>query len=233
MLNTFNPQMHVYDPRTAEPLYLSAIEIQRFLHSAQILFADEPIFYALCALMAATGIRVTEAVSLKFKDVMIGGFDNTPYIRVRTLKQFNRHTGENKIVHRNIPIPVWVKQILIENTNWCEDAIYQNTYVFKSHRDPDNHIHRSYAQRQAKKAMVASGIPTSAKRCTLKGLRHGLGMHNNETNAMSHYQLQDIMGHANPMTTKIYTTPTLLMQARLMERITTDFNPKNNKDTTP
>lgn len=206
-------KMRIFDPITHEQLYLEASEIRRFLHSAQCIYRGTPRYYALCALYASTALRASEATTLRFSDFRLA--DETPTVTVRTLKQ---HNPINKTYdydrHRTISLPEPVRLALLQGCMWTPDTPDQ--LMFPSIRDPRQPIHRSYVWRLVKDAMAAAGIPPNAKRASIKGLRHGFAMHVMETGVMSHYQLQDVLGHSSPDTTKIYTTPTPKTQAKML-----------------
>lgn len=210
-------RMELYDPQTKEPLYLSEDETRCFLHSAGIMFKKKPRYYALCYLLAATGMRISEALPLKQSNFSIRPGDPHPQVLYRTLKQFNPVTKKNMERYNTVPLLEKVRQVLLANTNWGQDPAGASKLMFPSEYDENRMISRVYAYQLIKEVMVAAGIPANAKRCCVKGLRHGFAIQQIK-NGNSHYQVQRWLGHASPKTTAIYTRACTDVERQLLER---------------
>ena len=160
--------------RGGERLYINRSERQRFLQQAMKQRAQTRL---LALLLFYTGCRISEALSIKAKDVQL----NEGIVSIRTLKKRNRpHVREIAIPH---DIAKW---------------------ILSNHAAPDSELvsmSRSTAWRHIAALMERAEI--SGKHATPKGLRHSFGMWC-AFNAIPITLCQRWMGHATVQTTAIY-----------------------------
>jgi len=155
--------------------YICAIEHRRFLDAAN---RAEPATRAFCRLLAFTGCRISEALSLTPARLD----DGTQRVIFLTLKRRKR-------VFRSVPIP---RALMSELHGLCAGHA------------PDAPLWswtRQTAWRHVKAAMAMAGIAGS--QATPKGLRHGFGVANAEHNVPPALTRR-WMGHASLETTAIY-----------------------------
>ncbi|MEO1046381.1 MAG: tyrosine-type recombinase/integrase [Pseudomonadota bacterium] len=126
--------------------YVSEDERARFLEAAN---HEPPKIKALCYLLAYTGCRVSEALSLK-------RFHIDPERRVITFQTLKRR----KLVFRCVPVPRAITEMLLAVKASGEANLWT--------------IHRSTAWRWIKRVMRAANI--TGPMATCKGLRHGFGI---------------------------------------------------------
>lgn len=155
--------------------YLCARELPRFLAAARD--ADEAT-HLLCCLLAFTGCRISEALSLT--PVQLDA--ETGRVVFRTLKR-------RKTAFRAVPLPADLMRDLLRHAgSRADDARLWN-------------CSRQTAWRHVKAVMARAKI--KGPQATPKGLRHGFGVANAEENVPM-ATTQRWLGHAELETTAIY-----------------------------
>jgi len=182
------------------------------------------VYQLIAKLMYGSGLRVSEALGLRVKDVDFahgelqirdskGGESRITMLPESVRESLTDHLHYVKLIHRqdlekgygavNLPFALERKY-----PNADREWIWQ--YVFPSDRLTDDprtgkmcryHIHESGLQRAVKEAVQKAGI---AKRVSCHTFRHSFATHLLE----SHYDIrtvQELLGHKNVKTTMIYT----------------------------
>ena len=168
--------------------YLTSKERSRLLSLARY---HSPEWEALCYVLAYTGCRVSEALSLTIHQV------DTERIclRFRTLKR-------RKLWWRSVPVPGEVIAKLLKLTP-AEDGRFWT-------------MNRATVWRHLKGMMQCAGI--SGPMACAKGLRHGFGMWAAEAGVLPNL-IQRWMGHASGGTTAIYLDAVGLEERGFAERM--------------
>lgn len=153
--------------------YLSAGERVRFLDGID---RETPAIRALGYVLAYTGCRISEAISLEGQHIDAEGAKLT----IRTLKR-------RRLVFRTVPVPEFVIAMLLALNPSAESRIWP--------------IHRVTAYRQMKRVMTGAGIIGPMACC--RGLRHGYGILA-ASSQVPPALITKWLGHANAATTAIY-----------------------------
>ena len=180
-------EWHVFDA-CGQRKYVTAEERVRFLSAAKAL-SDEK--FALCALLAFAGCRISEALELPRSRLHNGA------VTLRTLKR-------RKTSFRSVPVPEWLLAFLIG---------------LPHHDDAPDRIwlaDRSTAYRWVKRAMEKAGI--EGLPAMPKGLRHGFGLRAASCDVPPNL-IQRWLGHASPLTTAIYLSAVGTEERRFAERM--------------
>lgn len=159
------------------PVVLSHKEIQKILN--QITNHKHKL---MLSMMYASGLRVSEIVNLKVKDV--DAANKTLMIRV----------GKGRKDRITI-----LPESLIPQLKTIIDGSGQNDYLFLSNRG--SRLTTRSIQKIFSKALKKSGVKKSA---TCHSLRHSFATHLLENGINIRY-IQELLGHSNLKTTQIYT----------------------------
>ena len=179
----------VYDA-TGRRKYLTAAERRRFLAVADRL---TPELRALCYVLAFTGARISEALSLAIHQLD----SETATLTLRTLKR-------RRLVFRTVPIPTFVVAMLLALPKKSGGRFWQ--------------MHRVTAWRRVRQVMHFAGV--AGPMATCKGLRHGYAI-GAATASVPAVLIQRWMGHASPVTTAIYLDAVGVEEREFAERMWT------------
>lgn len=159
--------------------YLTRSETDRFMAAAR---AQDPEIYSFCWVMAATGCRISEALSLS-----AGGVDfETNSLTILSLKK------RGKMIFRRVPLPLALVQSL---RRWIDQGILKKPKLWP--------WSRMTGYRHIRNTMHAAGI--CGGHATPKGLRHGFGV-NAVQSGVPLNLVQRWLGHADMKITAIYTS---------------------------
>jgi len=160
--------------------YLTGDERRRFLAAAER--SGRPELHTLCATLAHTGCRISEALELTTTSVdLVDGF-----IAVRSLKKRSKVP-----VIREVPVP---PELL--------DVLRQVHRLDAGNGERLWNLSRSRAWQLVKVVMADAGIVTGPHAMP-KGLRHGFGIHAIRCGVPLNL-VQRWLGHASMTTTAIY-----------------------------
>ena len=160
--------------------YLTPDERRRFLETAA--GNPRPEVWTLCWLLAHTGCRISEALSLS-----AASFDTTTgFVAIRCLKKRSKVP-----VVREVPLPTELIQLLCA-THEMDEGSTARLWTWS----------RSRAWQLVKQVMVRAGIAVGPH-ASPKGLRHGFGLHAVRCGIPINL-VQRWLGHASMTTTAIY-----------------------------
>lgn len=162
------------------PIVLSRIEIEKMIGSIK-----NPKHNLLIALSYGTGLRVSEAINLKIKDI------NLDELTIH-IKGAKGNKDRISIFSKKL-LPQLKEIVSLKNIN---------DYVFESNRG--GKLDERSAQKVFENALKKTGIK---KEATFHSLRHSFATHLLENGVDVRY-VQELLGHANIRTTQIYTKVT-------------------------
>lgn len=162
------------------PIVLSRDEIQKIIGAI-----SNKKHKAMISLAYAAGLRVSEAVNIKVKDV--------------NLEELTIHIKDAK--GRKDRITVFPEKLITDVAEFMEDKD-PNDYLFESERG--GRLTERTAQAIFEKASEASGV---RKEATFHSLRHSFATHLLENGVDIRY-VQVLLGHNSIKTTQIYTQVT-------------------------
>lgn len=200
-----DPSLNIDSPRAGRrlPKYLSEAEVDCLLAAAEGESAEEKRLHALLQLLYATGLRVSELVTL-------------PYPALRDEDRFLLVHGKGG-KERLVPVNRTSKQALDEylalRSSFCPDGAHSK-WLFPS-RSEEGHLTRQRLGQLLKDLAIRSGIDPA--KVSPHVLRHAFASHL-LANGADLRSLQKMLGHADISTTQIYTH---VLQKRLMEIVAT------------
>ena len=162
------------------PIVLSRAEIEKILS-----VIDNEKHNLMIALAYSGGLRVSEIINLKVKDIC--------------LAELTVHIKDAKGNKDRITL---LPEKLIENIEKIIAGKNLNDYVFASERG--GKLTERTAQKVFEQALLKAGIK---KEATFHSLRHSFATHLLENGVDVRY-VQELLGHANIRTTQIYTNVT-------------------------
>lgn len=200
-----DPSLNIDSPRAGRrlPKYLSEEEVDRLLDAAVGEASEEKRLHALLQLLYATGLRVSELVTL-------------PYPALRDQDRFLLVRGKgNK--ERLVPVNRTSKQALEDylavRDEFCPGGQHSK-WLFPS-RSGQGYLTRQRLGQLLKELAIRSGIDPA--KVSPHVLRHAFASHL-LANGADLRSLQKMLGHADISTTQIYTH---VLQKRLMEIVST------------
>ncbi|MEH6402222.1 MAG: site-specific tyrosine recombinase XerD [Sneathiella sp.] len=198
-----DPAMNIDAPRSGRklPKYLSETEVDSLLAATEGTAPDAVRLKSLLQLLYATGLRVSELVSLPFPALREG--DNFIIVRGKGDKE------------RLVPVNEAAKSALAEYLNirskYCKKDEHSK-WLYPSH-GKEGHLTRQRFGQMLKALAMESGIPPS--RVSPHVLRHAFASHL-LSNGADLRSLQKMLGHADISTTQIYTH---VLAERLVELV--------------
>lgn len=192
-LRTDNPALHLDSPKQPKslPKVLSEKDVLCLLHTAEKDTSAEGIrLLTLLELIYATGLRVTELISLKFQQLQINQ-DNTirPFLTAKGKGNKERllPLNQSAVLQLNRYLPTRPKK--------------ENKWLFPS-RGKDGHLTRQRFGQLLKILALDAGLEPS--NVSPHVLRHSYASH------LLHHgvdlrSLQQLLGHSDISTTQIYT----------------------------
>jgi len=199
---TVNPMHDIDAPKAARslPKFLTEDDLLKILSAAEKMAtnAEGIMIYAMIELMYASGIRVTELVSLKFASITKGrGGELNKYLIVRGKGSKERITPFNDSAASAI-------QLYLEHRNNLLSADVENMYLFPAlrNRTLNKHITRQAYANKLKEIAVSVGI--DSEKISPHVLRHSFATHLLANNADLRV-VQELLGHSDIATTQIYT----------------------------
>ena len=165
--------------RKGQRKYLTRSESEQFLIVAR---QHDPETYALCWILAVSGCRISEALSLSVRNV---DFETNSLV-IRSLKK------REKLVYRNVPMPV---ELISALRRWIDKRVLDPECFWP--------MSRMTAYRRVRDIMIDAGI--FGGQASPKGLRHAFGV-NAVQSGVPLNMVQRWLGHADMKTTAIYAS---------------------------
>jgi len=200
-----DPSLNIDSPRAGRrlPKYLTEKEVESLLAATDGDEPDERRMASLLQLLYATGLRVTELVSLPFPALRDG--DRFLIVRGKGNKE------------RLVPVNATAKQALADyveiRSRYCPDGKHSK-WLYPSRGD-QGYLTRQRFGQMLKKLAVEAGI--DPRKVSPHVLRHAFASH-----LLAHgadlRSLQKMLGHSDISTTQIYTH---VLQQRLVDIVTT------------
>lgn len=220
-ISDFNPVLSVDLPKynAKLPSHLTISEIQQLLtFCTRSVEAEDIRLSAMIHLLYASGLRVSELVSLKLSDLAIGHDGG----EVR--KSFLVKGKGNK--ERLVVINSKAQHILEEYLDVRDYFAFgkpskAKEYLFVS-KSSQGHITRQHFAQQLKKTALDAGI--DPERISPHTLRHSFASHLLSGGADLRV-IQELLGHADISTTQIYTH----LQSDALKQTLESFHPLANK----
>ncbi|AZL15621.1 tyrosine recombinase [Rickettsiales endosymbiont of Stachyamoeba lipophora] len=184
------------------PKFLSLFEVKALLETAQAW--QSPKFYIMLELLYATGMRVSELVSLKYSSLKFEQGKILPFLIVK---------GKgNK--ERLIPLHLKICNLLAE---YLKDLDSNGLFLFPS-TSKEGYVTRQRFGQFLKEIAIRSNI--DPVKVSPHILRHSFATHILE-NGANLKLIQELLGHADISTTQIYTHLTMNKLASIVK----DFHP--------
>jgi integrase/recombinase XerD len=202
-IRTDNPAMNVDAPRTQRklPQHLTVSEVDQLFDAAEEEIEDSIRLKALLHLLYATGMRVTELVTLPFPPM--ADEDNFLIVRGKGNKE--------RLVPVNAASKAALSDYIKVRENYCPQGGYSK-FLFPS-RSKQGHLTRQRFAQMLKKLATRTDI--SPSRVSPHALRHAFASHL-LANGADLRSLQKMLGHADISTTQIYTH---VLQERMIELV--------------
>jgi len=187
-----DPAMNVDPPKTGRklPKYLSEDEVDLLLAAVEVNDPDALRLKSLLHLLYATGLRVSELVSLPYPPLREG--DDFIIVRGKGDKE--------RLVPVNETAKTALANYLAVRSKYCQKDEYSN-WLYPS-RGKEGHLTRQRFGQLLKVLAIESGIAPS--RVSPHVLRHAFASHL-LANGADLRSLQKMLGHADISTTQIYT----------------------------
>ena len=214
----YNPLLNIDLPKYQNklPQLLSIEEIKTLLDCCQQDNSNDGVrMNAMIHLMYASGMRVSELVSLKLVDITQG--NNSLDIRKSFLVKGKGH--KERIVVINNQAQTVIRQYLkIRDSFYSKNiAAKAKIYLFVSHSANGYMTRQNFAQNLKKITLKAGLDPISVSPHVL---RHSFASHLLEGGADLRV-IQELLGHADISTTQVYTH----VQTKHLQKTLTQFHP--------
>ena len=186
-----NPAMNIEAPKSGRrlPKYLSEEEVSLLLECAEGDTAEEARLYALLQILYATGLRVSELVTLPFPT--FGEEDDFIIVEGKGSKE--------RLVPVNEEAKTALQDYLIHRPQFIDGD--HSPWLFPS-RGKSGHLTRQRFGQMLKELAVKAGL--AVERVSPHVLRHAFASH-----LLAHgadlRSLQKMLGHSDISTTQIYT----------------------------
>ena len=218
----FNPVLTVDLPKYKAklPQILSTDEIKALMHSCN---QDETIegirLSAMIHLIYATGMRVSELVSLKMSDITSGSKSEN----IRQSFNIKGKGGKERIVVLNDKAKIMIEKYLKIREKFCANVKATDRIYFFPSDSSSGHMTRQNFGQLLKKATLAANL--DPERISPHILRHSFASHLLEGGADLRV-IQELLGHSDIGTTQIYTQ----VQVGYLKKVLQDFHPLERKD---
>jgi integrase/recombinase XerD len=214
---SYNPVLVVDLPKyqTKLPNILSIEDIKILLKSCEE--DTSPDGVRLCAmihLIYASGLRVSELVSLKLFDITSGSSS----LQVRTSFSVKGKGGKERIVVINDKAKTIIENYLRIREKFCRGKPAKSHNYFFASSSSLGHITRQYFAQLLKKAALAAGLDPGI--ISPHVLRHSFASHLLEGGADLRV-IQELLGHSDISTTQIYTH----VQSNRLKEVLKNFHP--------
>ena len=192
-----NPTLEVDMPKLGRnlPDSLSEEEVIKLLDEAYKNKTPEATRdAAMLEMLYATGMRVSELVSLKTQNLKVEGGVVHPTLIIKGKGNKERMVALNnkstEILHKYLPL----RKSLMSSE--------ENFWLFPSKQSKEGHITRQYFAKNLKKLAMSAGI--NLKKISPHKIRHSFATHmlNNGADLRT---IQELLGHEDISTTQIYT----------------------------
>lgn len=218
----YNPVLVVDLPRynSTLPRFLSIEDIKALLeYCKQDSNPDGIRLNAMIHLLYASGMRVSELVSLKIIDITSG--NNYSKIRKNFLIK-GKGSKERLIIINDQAQNALEKYLKIRNSFCAHKNSKSNSYFFPSH-STQGHMTRQNFALLLKKASLNSGLDPDIISPHI--LRHSFASHLLENGADLRV-IQELLGHSDISTTQIYTH----VQTAHLKKTLKEYHPMETKD---
>jgi len=214
-----NPTLNVDTPKTKQnlPSVLSESQITNLLSTAYKDFTPEGLRnVAMLEMLYASGMRVSELISLRLSHIQMNNNVIRPYILV------HGKGNKERIIAINSKAIEALKNYLPMRKHFIK--IKTDPWLFPSKQSKQGHLTRQYFAKILKKLSMTSGIAT--KFVSPHKVRHSFATHllNNGADLRI---IQELLGHKNVSTTQIYTH----VANEKLKSTVEQFHPLSNKST--
>jgi integrase/recombinase XerD len=217
----YNPSLIVDLPKYSSKLpdILSIDDIRSLLEYCNQDSSPEGIrLSAMIHLIYASGLRVSELVSLKLVDIASG----YTFSDIRKTFVVNGKGGKERIVVINDKAVQAIKSYLKIRDDFCKGKSSNAKQFFFASSSQEGHMTRQNFAQQLKKASLNSGLNPDI--ISPHVLRHSFASHLLEGGADLRV-IQELLGHSDISTTQIYTH----VQTGHLKKTLEQFHPLKNK----
>lgn len=215
-----NPALHLDPPKTKQnlPSVLSEDEVSKLIETA---YQDTTPYglrnVAMIELLYASGMRISELISLKLSHLQISNQYIKPYILITGKGEKERIIAINQKSIQALQKYLTVRDKFIK--------LKTDQWLFPSKQSSQGHITRQYFAKILKKISMEADI--NIKNISPHKVRHSFATHllNNGADLRI---IQELLGHKNVSTTQIYTH---VANEKLKNTID-DFHPLSDKKKT-
>jgi integrase/recombinase XerD len=212
-----NPALNIDAPKTRQnlPSVLSEEEVSKLIETA---YKDTTSFgirnVAMLELLYASGMRISELISLKLSHLQISNQYIKPYILITGKGDKERIIAINQKSIQALKEYITTRDTFTKSKN--------DQWLFPSKQSDQGHITRQYFAKILKKIAIGAGI--NVKNISPHKVRHSFATHllNNGADLRI---IQELLGHKNVSTTQIYTH----VANEKLKTTVEDFHPLSDK----